>query len=361
MRSRVYVFAAFLAAGGAVYLGAVEWQPYPQKAALLLVHAHPDDESIHFGGSLTFYAAVRNLPVVDICMTTPADGRRARELENACAVYGLKYKPIMAGFGDCCIDQLNSVQCCWDCWGGKDKAVGYLAGMIRRLRPDVVLAHAFNGEYGHPNHIGSAYATVEACEAAADQSKFAGQLDSVDVWTVKKVYVHLHDQNNWVHGWDMTSPLIGGKKVIEVALEGLKQHLSQADHWTINERCGEWGLYATTVGPDIEKNDDFFENVDLSAYPSAFPYPYDGDPHEVFAALPVPGLLSGRSEGLLTAGPPWYTLSGRRTALRENVSQRNGRASEVVVFRGGRGNSYRTTPLLMEKPNVFEHERPSTQ
>lgn len=40
------------------------------KAVLMVIHAHPDDEGIFFGGTLPFYSRVRCMPAVLVDMTT---------------------------------------------------------------------------------------------------------------------------------------------------------------------------------------------------------------------------------------------------------------------------------------------------
>ena len=122
---------------------AYDWEPYPQKAALMLVTAHADDEGIFFGGSIAYYAAVKKLPVIVVCMTHSSGDNRANELRCAVWNYGCRYEPIFAGFGDCCYQK--DLQCCWTCWGGKERAVGFVVEKIRQYKPDVVLCHDLGG------------------------------------------------------------------------------------------------------------------------------------------------------------------------------------------------------------------------
>jgi LmbE family N-acetylglucosaminyl deacetylase/membrane-associated phospholipid phosphatase len=254
------------------------WEPQPAKAALMLIHAHPDDEGISFGGAIAYYGACRGLPVVVVAMTSGgascatigdldyATCAALRETELRCAVwtYGLRNEPIFARFRDCC--RKESVEESWKAWGGRDKAVGYLTGLIRRFRPDVILAHdLLGGEYGHSNHSATGIATVEAFEAAGDPTKFPEQLGTLGVWQPKKCYVHLHPKNKLAHSWDMTCEAFGGKTPQQVTNEGVQCYRSQGAVWVKNN-SSNWGLYATTVGPDTTAADDFFENIDLSYY-----------------------------------------------------------------------------------------------
>jgi len=262
----------------------LDWQPQPAKAALMLVHAHADDEGLFFGAALTYYARCRNLPVVDVCTTHDSVGMRGLELKDAVWMYGLHNPPVCLGLGVCCSGE--DLACNWDCWGGGDTAAGKeratraLTEQIRRFKPDVVLSHDFDGEYGHPNHIGSAFATAWACSVAADASVYPEQVALYGTWQVKKLYVHLYAGRPLTHSWDIGCAPLLGKTALGYHYDGLACHASQGgaadpaafyagwvqESWGAPER---WGLYRTAVGDDAVAGNDFFEHVDLSAYRDA--------------------------------------------------------------------------------------------
>jgi LmbE family N-acetylglucosaminyl deacetylase len=294
-----------------IIAAAYDWQPYPGKAALMLVTAHADDEGIFFGGAIAWYSLEKNLPVIVVCMTHDSVETRADELRCAVWTYGCRYEPLFAELGDCCYGQ--DLQCCWNCWGGKDKAVDFVTAKIRRFKPDVVLCHDFGGEYGHPNHKGAAIAAAEACLAAKDPGRFSFQLAELDVWDVRKCYVHMLDTNKMTHSWDMTSAALGGKTAREATNEGLLCHASQGPHTHCVNGCGgqyaawpaeNWGLYYTTVGKDSIAKDDFFENINTSGYTSE-------------TAMKKPLLLYS----LTHAFSGIYNLNGQKVAsTAENIS-----------------------------------------
>lgn len=241
-----------------------DWKPQPRKAALMLIIAHPDDEE-YFGGIIPYYAVVLKLPVVVICMTTSSSmPNRKDEMRRAIWKYGMRNEPIFADFPDCCYGKTLEEN--WKMWGGKDAAVSFLTSQIRKYKTDVIMTHAFDGEYGHPNHMACAYATAEAFIAASDSSKYKEQLDNLELWQPKKLYIHDYPNYGRItrHSWDMKFTELGGKSSLEVANEGLKCHKSQAKIVASGEEL--WGLYATTVGQDIIAKDNFFENIDLSIY-----------------------------------------------------------------------------------------------
>jgi LmbE family N-acetylglucosaminyl deacetylase len=264
-----------------------DWQPYPDKCALMVIHAHADDEAVFFGGSIPYYSVVRKLPVVDVMTTISSTSLRANELRDACWTYGLRYEPVFLQFSDCCGE--GTLDDAWAAWGGKDNVVGAMVQQIRRFKPDVVLTHDFGGEYGHPNHMGAGIAAAEACKAAGDGSKYA---DAGAPWEVKKCYVHLLPNNRFFHYWDTPFDALGGKTARQVANEGLLKHASQGAWATagIDENSRFWGLYYTSVGPDIIAENDFFENIDISGYAGAAANPY-APPGSDKTAPPVPSGL----------------------------------------------------------------------
>lgn len=236
------------------------WQPQPQQAALMLVFAHPDDEVLFFRGTIPYYSMVRGLPLVAICMANndqvSYDLARRAELRNALWTCGMRNEPLFGNFPDDCYAQ--PLQCTLDSWG-LDNAVRYVTEQIRRYRPEVVLTHDLDGEYGHANHMVTALATVEAYFAASDPARYPEQLIELEVWQPLKLYVHLHDENFWVHDWDTPYPELGGRTPQEMAASGLACHESQdMDFFEYGGHV--FGLYATQVGLDAGSS-DFFENI----------------------------------------------------------------------------------------------------
>lgn len=232
------------------------FEPPPTKAALMIVAAHPDDEVYNFNGAIPYYQVVRNLPVILVCMTS-SPAIREDELRCACRMYGMRHEPIFARFDNCCYG--GTVEENWATWGGREKVVEYLTGLIRQYRPDVLLGHDLKGELRqHPNHICSALALIDACRAANDAKRFPHQLDSLTTWQPKKLYLHFYPDNAWPHDW--TQPVPGADKTVqEMADEGIRCHVSQ------NAKKGckpseSYGLYFSAVGPDKVKK-DFFENI----------------------------------------------------------------------------------------------------
>jgi LmbE family N-acetylglucosaminyl deacetylase len=144
---------------------------------LMAVLAHPDDESLGFGGTLAKYASEG----VDVSVLTATRGDAGRyrghppeheahpgaqalaairegELRAAAAVLGVR-ELVVLDYHD---QQLDSAP-------PRDVIDG-IARHIRRLRPDVVLTFGADGAYGHPDHIAISQFATAAIVAAAAQA-----------------------------------------------------------------------------------------------------------------------------------------------------------------------------------------------
>ncbi|MBR2645525.1 MAG: hypothetical protein IKD54_09605, partial [Clostridia bacterium] len=102
---------------------------------------------------------------------------------------------------------------------------------------------------------------------------------------VKKLYIHLYNQNKLT--LDVNSPIaeLGGKSAFEAATEAYQWHESQTknnNHFvsTTEYSIAEFGLAYTTVGEDTAGVNDMFEHVDpmtLSVTPTPEPTPEPTD------------------------------------------------------------------------------------
>jgi N-acetyl-1-D-myo-inositol-2-amino-2-deoxy-alpha-D-glucopyranoside deacetylase len=143
---------------------------------LLLVHAHPDDESIATGATMAKYAAEGAGVTLVTCtlgelgeiippelahLAADADGGlgeyRIGELAAACAALGVTDHRFLGGpgrwrdSGMMGLPSNDAPDCFWQ--ADMDEAAGELLGVIREVRPQVLVSYDDNGFYGHPDHI----------------------------------------------------------------------------------------------------------------------------------------------------------------------------------------------------------------
>jgi N-acetyl-1-D-myo-inositol-2-amino-2-deoxy-alpha-D-glucopyranoside deacetylase len=174
---------------------------------LLLVHAHPDDESIGTGATMAAYAAQGAGVTLVTCtrgelgeiippglahLAAGAGDRlgehRAGELVAACAALGVSDHRFLGGPGrwrDSGMMGLPSNRfpgCFWQADLGQ--AAAELAAVIRDVAPQVIVTYDANGFYGHPDHIQAHRVTRRAVGVAADPAAAPGG----GPWRVTKFY-----------------------------------------------------------------------------------------------------------------------------------------------------------------------------
>jgi LmbE family N-acetylglucosaminyl deacetylase len=239
------------------------WEPTPGKVDILLITAHPDDEYVYFGGLLPDYDIERGYSVVVACMTY-YNSQRIAELLNGLWRSGVRTYPSIGQFTD---RYSKSAKDAYRICGGKDDVWEYVTALYRQYKPDVVVTHDINGEYGHGMHMACADAALNCVPLAADASKYPESVGVYGVWQVKKLYLHLYTGNQIHMDWDKPLAAFGGQTSIEIANMALKCHVSQqgtsfttvspSDH---KHSAYEFGLYLSAVGQDVKKN-DFMENI----------------------------------------------------------------------------------------------------
>ncbi|RJL33420.1 N-acetyl-1-D-myo-inositol-2-amino-2-deoxy-alpha-D-glucopyranoside deacetylase [Bailinhaonella thermotolerans] len=173
---------------------------------LLLVHAHPDDESINNGATMAKYAA-EGAHVTLVTCTLGEEGEvippelrdlaadredrlgayRIGELERACAALGVKDHRFLGGAGrwrDSGMMGAPTNDRPGAFWRADlDEAAAELVTVIREVRPQVLVTYDENGFYGHPDHIQAHRVARRAAELAAAPGHGDGE-----PWTVAKFY-----------------------------------------------------------------------------------------------------------------------------------------------------------------------------
>jgi len=176
-------------------------------ARIMLVHAHPDDETIGNGATMAFYKS-RGAQVTLVTCTRGEEGEvlvpalahlaanaddelgdyRVGELARAMVHLGITDHlflgaPAMKYRDSGMIGTPPNERP--DCFWQSDLEVvsGELAQLIRDRKPHVLITYDTNGGYGHPDHIKAHQTAMRAVERAADPDFGVGT-----PWEVSKIY-----------------------------------------------------------------------------------------------------------------------------------------------------------------------------
>lgn len=236
------------------------WDAPVQKADMLVISTHPDDELLFLGGTIPYYAAERRLDV-QVAYLVPATPYRKLELLDGLWHCGVTHYPDLGPFRDVFHVSANSIYKEW----GRDRAQRYVTGLYRRYRPEVVVAQDVNGEYGHGAHKVAAELAQVCIEFAADENWQRGAMKELEPWRIKKLYLHLYPENVLEMNWREPLEAFGGKTAFDIACEAFQCHISQlhTDYVVADEgelSCARFGLAYSSVGEDVEKN-DFMEHI----------------------------------------------------------------------------------------------------
>ena len=236
------------------------WDAPVQKAELMVVSAHQDDELLWFGGTLPTYAVDQRKPTVVVYMANCGRSRRAEAMNGLWAM-GIQNHPVFDGFPDKRSNQLEEGLANW---GGEDAVIGKLVENIRQYKPSVIVSHDVNGEYGHGAHRATAYALQKAVLAAQDKNQYPESAQAYGTWQIKKLYLHLYQDNSIEMDWNQPLETFGGKTGYEMACIGYAEHKSQQSFYHMQQGGkydnAKFGLAYTSVGLDTGEK-DFFEHV----------------------------------------------------------------------------------------------------
>ena len=230
------------------------WEPPCEKADLLVLAGHPDDELLWLGGLIPYYAGERGLRV-EVCYLTCGNSCRRVELLNGLWHCGVRNYPDIGSFQD--IKGYNAAKL-YPKWGGVDAVDRYVVRLLRRYQPEVAVTHSLDGEYGHAAHVVCGRSMNRAAALAADPDYDPESAALYGVWTGKKVYLHKGDSPTLYMDWRQPCEAFGGKSSFEVAEEAYRLHASQPQ-----PKNGRPSLYYVT--PENDENSSFVYTLAWSA------------------------------------------------------------------------------------------------
>jgi N-acetyl-1-D-myo-inositol-2-amino-2-deoxy-alpha-D-glucopyranoside deacetylase len=170
---------------------------------LLLVHAHPDDESITTGATIARYAA-QGAEVTLVTCTLGEEGEivpprlaglgswaadqlggyRAAELAAACAALGVSRHRYLGGIGRWRDSGMAGTPSAGHprafAAGDAREQAAQLAEILDEVRPQVVVTYDSFGGYGHPDHVRAHEITTAAATRAGSVERLFHTVSSRD-------------------------------------------------------------------------------------------------------------------------------------------------------------------------------------
>lgn len=260
VRGRMYIAELRVFSRGDVPAYVQRWEPPFEKADLLVVSTHPDDELIFMGGVIPYYT-VEKEKAVQVAYIVPAIPERRLELLDGLWHCGVRHYPDIGKFSDRFSAKMADIQKSW----GKNRLETHIARLYRTYRPEVVVTHDIGGEYGHGAHKAVSDAAQKAIALAANSKYDKQSNEAFGVWQVKKLYLHLYENGQIKFDWRVPLSGFNGETALDIAQEAFLLHTSQQKGKYFVQDFGPYdnslfGLFETTVGSDTGEN-DFFENI----------------------------------------------------------------------------------------------------
>ena len=260
-----------------------KWEkPLDDEADLLIFATHFDDDATYLVGPIpTYIAQGKKIQVVYYTKTMDDETYRYHEALRGLYKMGVKNYPVFGIIPDKWSTELGeAITLLSEDDLTIDDAINFQVEMIRRFKPEVIVGHDENGEYGHGQHMLNTHTLKTALEKTNDSNYHLDSYYMYGTWNTPKTYLHDYKENQIVLDLDTPLAYYDGKTAYEVSILGFEQHKSQHStgllQWFLGkngeiEKASQitayspinFGLYRSLVGEDIQKN-DMFENLSES-------------------------------------------------------------------------------------------------
>jgi N-acetyl-1-D-myo-inositol-2-amino-2-deoxy-alpha-D-glucopyranoside deacetylase len=225
---------------------------------ILLVHAHPDDETINNGATMALYASL-GADVTLVTCTRGEEGEvlvpglshlassdqdllgahREIELANAMKALGITDYRFLGHYRDSGMmgtDQNNRPDVFWQ--AGLDSAARELVNIIEEVKPHVLITYDEIGGYGHPDHIQAHRVAMRASELATWQIQkiyWNTMPKSVIAESIAKMKeigsdffgAETADDLPFAKDDSLVTTLIDGNKFVQAKMDAMKAHETQ--------------------------------------------------------------------------------------------------------------------------------------
>ena len=254
--SNMYAFAA-----GELPKEIQKWQPKCEKADMLFISTHSDDEILFLGGAIAEYAGNRNMDVQVLYFFDYTNAMREREHEKLDGLWtlGVKNYPDCIGYHESEAQTEDTIKSVFN------ESVGIIVEKIRKYKPGVCVTQDVNGEYGQIHHLYLVSSVQKAVNISADANHYPDSAGTYGVHDVPKTYIHLYPENKIKIDTRKPIDSFQGKNILEVTKEAYLMHATQHQYWFYvsdenQYSIADFGLYRTTVGEDT--GNDMMENLD---------------------------------------------------------------------------------------------------
>lgn len=244
-----------------------KWEKPLEDADILLFPAHGDDEHIFFAGLIP--KMVNDGKKMQVAYFINHSNWPVRYDEQLSGLWyaGLKNYPLFGIVPDAYSNSLNgALKNMQKKDVSIDDATKYVVDAIRRFKPDVVVCHDENGEYGHGQHRLSTYIIKNAIQYLKDDNYNS----PYEPYEPYKIYIHLYVENKITMEYDTPLEAFGGQTAFRISMNALKKHESQKNtRWNVWQKLSSskeiniysplyYGLYYSTVGYENEDNNMFY-------------------------------------------------------------------------------------------------------
>ena len=231
------------------------WNPPCERADIMVVSSHADDEILFFGGVLPTYAYLHDadIQVVYMCEFRTTN-QKVREHEKLDGLWeaGIRFYPTCGNFYDKYSKNVETAKKQYNF----EEMVSFLVTQIREFQPQVIVTHDIYGEYGHGFHILTCYSLLQAIEDASNPNKHEESVALYGTWNTPKTYLHIFPVNSIT--LDLHIPIeedYENRTALDILKKAFTKHASQfygpfyvSDDY--EHSCAEFGLYRSLVGPD---------------------------------------------------------------------------------------------------------------
>ena len=225
---------------------------------ILLVHAHPDDETINNGATMALYAA-RGAKVTLVTCTRGEEGEvldpglshlasahndtlgshRELELANAMVALGVSDYRFLGNFRDSGMmgsPTNNGASVFWQ--ADLDVAAQLLATIIDEVQPHILITYDEIGGYGHPDHIKTHLVAMRASELSQWQiqkiywNTMPKSVIAAGIAAMKEVGSDFFGTDNvddipFAKDDSFVTTLIDGNEFVEAKMAAMKAHATQ--------------------------------------------------------------------------------------------------------------------------------------